>query len=261
MSGINNGKVALSIAIITRDEETRLPDCLKSAAFADEVLVVDSGSMDRTVEVAESQGARVIIEPWKGYSGQKQFAVEQCCHDWVLILDADERIPPETAKEIGHVLTAVNSHFTAYSFRRKNYLHGKWIKHCGWWPDRIARLVNRNQGAFDGRYVHESWMTTGDVKALDAEIEHISFGSYSDLVAKMETYSNLAARELYEKNAAVGVITPISHAFWMFLKTYLLELGILDGFDGFIISTMNAGGSFLKYAKLREMQQAGIHGE
>jgi glycosyltransferase involved in cell wall biosynthesis len=248
-----HNKTPLSVAIITKNEEERLPECLKSVTFADEVLVVDSESTDGTVELATSFGARVLIEPWRGYSGQKQYAVDQCLHDWVLILDADERIPQETAQVISRELARNDAEISAYGFRRKNYLHGTWIKHCGWWPDRIVRLVNRKVGGFDGRPVHEKWVTKG-VRELDAIIEHISFRNYSDLLAKMENYSNLASKEMFEKNARVNAITPILHGLWMFVRTYFLELGILDGFDGFVISTTNAGGSFLKYAKAREMR-------
>lgn len=247
-------KTPLSVAIITKNEEGRLPDCLQSVAFADEVLVVDSGSTDSTVELAKSLGARVLIEAWRGYSGQKQYAVDQCLHDWVLILDADERIPQETARTIMRELARNDATISAYGFRRKNYLHGRWIKHCGWWPDRIVRLVNRKAGSFDGRPVHEKWVTEGGVRGLDAVIEHISFRNYSELLTKMENYSNLASKELFEKNAKVNALTPILHGLWMFLRTYFLELGVLDGFDGFVISTTNAGGSFLKYAKAREMK-------
>ena len=247
-------KTPLSVAIITKNEEERLPDCLQSVAFADEVLVVDSGSTDGTVELAKSLGARVLIEAWRGYSGQKQYAVDRCLHDWVLILDADERIPQETAHTIMGELARNDATISAYGFRRKNYLHGRWIKHCGWWPDRIVRLVNRKVGGFDGRSVHERWVTEGGVRGLDAVIEHISFRNYSELLAKMENYSNLASKELFEKNVKVNAVTPILHGLWMFLRTYFLELGVLDGFDGFVISTTNAGGSFLKYAKAREMR-------
>jgi len=243
----------ISIAIITKNEEERLPDCLRSVAFADDILVVDSGSDDRTVQVAQSFGARILSEPWRGYSDQKQFAVDQCLHDWVLILDADERVPEKTAVEIGGVLRHSKGKFAAFSFRRKNYLHGRWIRRCGWWPDRIVRLVNRRRGRFDGRPVHEKWVPEGEVMALDAVIEHISFRKFSDLVSKMETYSNLSAEELAGRKARVNALAPLTHGIGMFLKTYFFELGLLDGFDGLVISVMNAGGSFLKYAKLREM--------
>ncbi len=205
-----------------------------------------------TILLAKSFGARVLIEEWRGFSDQKQFAVDQCRHDWVLILDADERIPGGSALTIRQEMAKNDPEISAYSFRRKNYLHGRWIKHCGWWPDRIVRLVHRKKGGFDGRPVHETWIADGKVKTLDAIIEHVSFRNYSELVAKMESYSNLTSKELFERNKQVNFLTPVFHGLWMFIKTYFLELGVIDGFDGLLISTMNAGGSFLKYAKLRE---------
>jgi (heptosyl)LPS beta-1,4-glucosyltransferase len=245
--------IPVSVAIITRDEQERLPGCLMSLAFADEIVVVDSGSRDRTAEIAASYGARVLTEEWRGFSGQKQFAVDQCRHDWVLILDADERIPPETATIIREELALSDPAVAAFGFRRKNYLHGRWVKHCGWWPDRVVRLVDRRRGRFDGRPVHEQWLTEGNERNLEACIEHISFRNYSRLVEKMERYSSLGSQELFEKGVKAGALTPLSHSVWMFLRTYGLERGFLDGFDGLVISIMNAGGSFLKYAKLREI--------
>ena len=245
----------LSVAIITENEQVRLPSCLETVSFAEEVLVVDSGSTDRTREIAEAFGARVVVEPWRGFSGQKQFAVDQCSHDWVLILDADERVPPHTAELIRKALSQDRPAVHAYSLKRKNYLHGRWIRHCGWWPDRVIRLVDRKRGAFDGRLVHESWRTSGPVQTLDAFIEHRSFGNYSELIAKMERYSNLSSKELFDRGANANALTPVFHGLWMFWKTYLLELGLLDGVDGLIIATMNAGGSFLKYAKLIELKR------
>ncbi len=245
----------LSVAMITKNEAERLPDCLRSLAFSDEIVVVDSGSVDETVAIAKSFGARVLVEEWRGYAAQKQFAVDQCRHDWVLVIDADERVPEATAARIERELASNDATITAYSFRRKNYLHGRWIRHCGWWPDRIVRLVRRTRGAFDGRPVHERWIADGKVRDLDASIEHVSFRSYSDLVAKMEAYSNLTARELFEKDEPVSALTPVFHGAWMFLKTFLIDLGFLEGFDGLMISITNAGGSFFKYAKLREMKK------
>jgi len=196
-----------------------------------------------------------MVEPWRGFSGQKQFAVEQCSYDWVLILDADERVPFDTSRAIKRAVSHGEPEVHAYSFKRKNFLHGRWIRHCGWWPDRVVRLVNRNKGQFDGRPVHERWLPQGRVEALDAFIEHSSFRNYSDLVAKMEHYSNLTSKELFDKGAHANALTPLFHGLWMFLKTYLWELGFLEGFDGLLISTMNAGGSFLKYSKLMELEK------
>ncbi|MEW6664359.1 MAG: glycosyltransferase family 2 protein [Thermodesulfobacteriota bacterium] len=250
----------LSVAIITKDEEERLPACLQGLGFAAEVLVVDSDSKDRTVDVARSFGARVLVEEWRGFSGQKQFAVDSCSHDWVLILDADERVPPETASLIAREMRAQDPETAAYSFMRRNYFHGRWIRHCGWWPDRIVRLVDRRRGRFDGEPVHERWITEGKIKWLDTAIEHESFRNYSQMVMKMEAYSNLTSLALFRRNVKTRAFAPVSHGVWMFVKSYVLELGLLDGFDGFFISMTNAGGSFLKYAKLREHRRAGQGG-
>ncbi|MFP4037406.1 MAG: glycosyltransferase family 2 protein [Desulfobacteraceae bacterium] len=244
------------MAVITRDEEDRLPACLSSVAFAGDLVVVDSGSTDSTVLIAREMGARVFEEPWRGFSAQKQFAVDQCLNDWVLVLDADESLPPETARAAAGAVQGAKEGVTAFSFRRKNLLHGRWIRRCGWWPDRVVRLVDRRAGAFDGRLVHEGWVVRrGEVKALDEPIEHRSFRSYSDLAAKMEAYSDLAARAMFEEGRSINPLYPVLHGGWMFFRTYFLELGFLVGFDGLVISVMNAGGSFLKYAKLLELRR------
>lgn len=254
MNNNNEQKTALSVAIITKNEEERLPACLQSVSFANEIIVVDSGSTDKTVDVAKAHGARVYIESWKGFSEQKQLAVNKCTNQWVLVLDADERVPKETARLIHELLKKTSNKTAAYSLRRKNYLHGRWIKHCGWWPNSVLRLVDKSKGSFDGKTVHESWFTTHPIVELDAFIEHLSFRNYSELIAKMDHYSTLGAEDLFKKNKKTHVMKPILRSVWMFFKTYFLELGILDGFDGLVISIMNAGGSFFKYAKHRELE-------
>ncbi len=241
-----------SIAIIAQDEEDRLTRCLESVTFAEEVLVVDSGSNDNTVDIARSFGCRVLFEPWRGYAKQKQFAVDNCQNEWVLILDADERIPADTKHTIMEIIAHPEQEIAAYSFNRKNFFHNRWIRYCGWWPDRIVRLVDRRRGRFSDHLVHESWISDDPVKELDISIEHYSFRNYSDLIHKLETYSSLAAQEMLSNGKRAGPLAPLSHGSWMFLRTFILELGVLEGFDGFIISVLNAGGSFMKYAKLRE---------
>lgn len=242
-----------SVAIITKNEEERLPACLASVSFCDDVVVIDSDSVDNTVAVAREHGARVFIEPWQGFSYQKQFAVNQCQHRWVLILDADERLPAETAQLIQQQLAKPKPGTTAYSLRRKNYLHGRWIKHCGWWPDHVLRLVDKEQGQFDGRLVHESWQTSGEVSELSAHLDHLSFRNYSELVAKMERYSNLGAEARFKAGEAINPFSPLAHGLWMVFRTYILESGWRDGFDGLVISLMNGAGSFFKYAKQWEL--------
>ena len=247
----------LSVAIIAQDEGDRIADCLKSVSFADEIILVDSGSKDNTVNIAKSFGCRVFFQAWPGYAKQKQFAVDQCRYDWILLLDADERVPEKTAELIKTIGNASEMDITAYSFYRKNFFHKRWIRCCGWWPDKVTRLVNRRHGQFSDHQVHERWISQGNVRQLDAAIEHHSFRNYSDLIDKVQKYSSLGAREMHEKGQTAGWWTPLTHGMWMFFRTYFLELGIGSGFDGFMISVVTAGVSFMKYAKLREYTMYG----
>jgi len=252
MELLENKKLPLSVIIITKNEEERLPHCLKSVNFAEDIVVVDAGSQDRTIEIAKSFGCRVFIEKWKGYGPQKQSALEKTYYKWVLSLDADERIPPETAQIISQVIQAPKAQ--AYSFLRKNFFHGKWIKYCGWWPDRVIRLFEKGHGKFEGM-VHETWVTEGKIIELKAPIEHYSYENYSQMLKKLDEYSSTRARELFHKGVKVTPLTPFLHGGWMFIRSYFLKLGFLNGLDGFVISFMNAGSSFFKYAKLLELQK------
>ncbi len=249
----------LSVAIVAQDEQDRLPDCLRSVRFADEVVLVDSGSRDHTLEIAGAFGCRVIRQSWQGFSRQKQFAVDRCRNDWVLILDADERVPEETAEALGEIFgnSPPSGDVAGFEFLRRNHFHGRWFRHCGWWPDRVLRLVDRRRGEFSDNRVHERWVAQGPVRDLDAALDHHSFRNYGDLIDKMQRYSTLAAREMYENGRKCGWWSPISRGGWTFLRDYLLKTGILAGFDGFTIALLHAAGSFMKYAKLREARKFG----
>lgn len=246
-------EIPLSVAIITKNEEEKLPNCLNSVLFASDIVVVDSGSTDKTVAIAKNFGCRVFIEDWKGYGPQKNSALDKCKHEWVLVLDADERIPEETKDEILRIITNPNS-ADAYSFPRKNMFHGKWVKYCGWWPDRVIRLVKKSKGRFQS-ITHEKWVTNGTLAALDTPIEHYSFERYSDMLKILESRSTDMANELFNEGKRANVLTPFLHGIAMFFKVYILKFGFLAGFDGFIIAITRAGGSFFKYAKLLELQR------
>lgn len=248
---MENNRLPLSVAVITKNEEQRLPDCLRSVSFAGDIVVVDSGSTDRTVEIAEGFGCRVFVEEWKGYGPQKNSALQRCRYEWVLVLDADERIPPETAREISGVLQ--NPSADAYSFPRKNYLRGRWIRHSGWWPDRVVRLVRKDRGRFD-HPVHEKWQTDGVISNIDSPIEHYSFSSYSDMLRTLDDYSTAIAEDLFSRGEKANRLSPVYHGAGMFFKTYFLKRGFLDGLDGLVIALTKAGGSFFKYAKLLEFR-------
>lgn len=242
----------LSVAIIALNEAERLPACLEGLAFADEVVLVDSGSTDRTREIARDFGCRVFAQPWLGYAGQKGYAVAQCRNDWVLILDADERVPQGTGEGLLLALGAREEGVCAFSLLRKTYFHGRWMRCCGWWPDRLVRLVDRTRGRFSDHRVHEGWESEGRVVPLDLVLHHHSFRGYGDIIEKMQTYSTLSSQELFEKGRKAGPMAPFTHGLWMFLRSYVLERGCLAGLDGLVISLLNGGGSFFKYAKLRE---------
>lgn len=247
------GKLQLSVAIITKDEEGNLPACLSSVAFADDIVVVDSGSADDTVKIAEGSGARVFTEEWKGYGAQKNSAIEKCRHGWVLIIDADERVPAGSVPAIEEAVGREGA--AAFSFRRKNYLHGRWMRHSGYWPDRQIRLVDRGKGTFRSA-IHERWETGGRVAELDACIDHYGFSSYSDMLKTLNDYSTLCAREMYASGRRAGPLSPVLHGAGMFIKIYLLKKGFLDGIDGLVTAVTKAGGAFFKYAKLIELEHA-----
>ena len=251
----HNSPLPLSIAIIAKDEADRIDACLQGLAFAGEVVVVvDAGSRDDTLEIVKSYGFRAISQPWLGYAKQKQSAVDLARHDWVLILDADEQIPKETAEYITSLLAKLPTDAAAYSLLRKNFFHGRWIRRCGWWPDRVVRLVNKTKGCFSQHLVHEQWLADGPVMNLDVVIAHHSFRNYAGLIEKMQNYSTLAAMQMNADGRRVGWWTPPLHGLWTFIRNYLLELGVMEGLDGLVIALLNAGGSFFKYAKVRELR-------
>jgi len=250
--------MTVSVAIVARDEADRIAACLESLSFSDDILVlVDSRSHDDTFAIAQSYGCRVVCQEWLGFARQKQSAVDRCKHDWVLILDADERVPEATGREIALLAANSSPDVVAYGLLRKSIFHGRWIRRCGWWPDSVVRLVDRRKGKFSDDQVHEKWIPNGKVRDLDLWIEHHSFRNYAHLIEKMQDYSTLAAQQMMRKGRKASGWTALSHGGWTFFRTWLLQLGILEGFDGFMISILNAGGAFMKYAKLREMSKGG----
>lgn len=242
----------LSAAIITLNEDTKIKRCLDSLKFVDDIVVLDCGSSDHTVDIAVAAGCRVFVEEWKGYGAQKQSAIDKCFNDWVLSIDADEVIPPETASIIKDTLESSVSPVHAYTLSRKNFIGDRWIRYCGWWPDRVVRLFDRRFGRMVSP-VHERWVTEGKVCHIDAWIEHYSFTNYSDMMRKFDLYSTLSANRLFDDKKKVNLLTPVLHGAFAFFKTFILKLGFLGGIDGLVISTITALGSFMKYAKLLDM--------
>jgi glycosyltransferase involved in cell wall biosynthesis len=243
-------KIPLSVAIITKNEEKKLPDCLKSVSFADDIVVVDSGSTDRTLEIAKEFGCRVFVERWKGYGPQKNSAIDKCKHEWVLILDADERIPQETMQKIIEIME--NPKVDACSFPRKNYFHGRWIKSSGWWPDRVVRLFKKSRGRITDSLVHESVIVNGTIKKANTPIIHYPVENLNDMISKINLYSSLGAEELFQKGKRTSIFMAFLKGFVAFLKLYFLRLGFLEGFEGFAISFYHAVNTTYKYLKLKE---------
>jgi glycosyltransferase involved in cell wall biosynthesis len=239
----------LSVILITRNEAQNLPACLESVAFADEIVVIDSGSGDGTAQIARDHGARVEIQAdWPGFGPQKNRALDLATGDWVLSIDADERVPPELAAEIAGVLAAPQH--DAYDMPRLSSFCGRFMRHSGWWPDRVLRLLRRGTARFSDDLVHEKVVPAGSVGQLTEHLLHYTYPDLDTAVAKMNRYStdNAAAMRARGKRASVG--TAIGHGLWTFVRIYLFKRGFLDGRHGFVLAATAAAGSFYRYAKL-----------
>jgi len=248
-------KIPLSVAIITKDEAANLPGCLKSVAFARQIVVVDSGSTDGTLEIARDFGCDVFVEPWKGFGPQKQMAIDRCREPWVLVLDADERIPPETEAAIRAVVSGGESSASGCSFPRRNFFQGRWIRHMGWWPDRITRLFQNGRGRMTEAPVHEAVDVSGQVVPLESPIEHYTESRLSEILKKIDKYSTLAAEEAFREGRRSSIWGAIVRAELTFFQDYVLRLGFLDGRQGLVLSVTDAVNKFFKYAKLSELNR------
>jgi len=248
-------KIPLSVAIITKDEAANLPGCLNSVAFARQIVVVDSGSTDGTLEIARDFGCDVFVEPWKGFGPQKQTAIDRCREPWVLVLDADERIPPETEAAIRAVVSGGESSASGCSFPRRNFFQGRWIRHMGWWPDRITRLFQNGRGRMTEASVHEAVDVSGQVVPLESPIEHYTESRLSEILKKIDKYSTLAAEEAFREGRRSSIWGAIVRAELTFFQDYVLRLGFLDGRQGLVLSVTDAVNKFFKYAKLSELNR------
>jgi glycosyltransferase involved in cell wall biosynthesis len=242
----------ITATIITRDEERNIARAIESLRCCDEILIVDSGSTDRTTELAEKLGARVVEAGWRGYSGQKNWAAEQAANDWILSIDADEALSEALEAEIWN-LKKTGPRFDAYTMPRLARYLGRWVLHSGWYPDRKIRLYDRRKARWVGDFVHESVMFEGRVGHLDANILHFTCESLAEHVKSMERYTTLAAQELAARRVKVPLWRVITAPALTFVKSYVVQRGFLDGFEGLVISYMAAFYTFLKYAKARNM--------
>ena len=245
----------LSVCIITYNEEENLPRCLASVAFADEIVVVDSQSTDRTVDIASQAGCRVISQAFLGYVAQKNLALRHASHPWVLCLDADEWLRPGAAATIRATLATRAPDVAGYTLKRHTYYLGDWVNHSGWWPEYKIRLFDRQRGQWCGDALHEGIRVEGRVDHLDVEIGHRSYRDITHHFSKLNTYTTVMARNLHERGAArVGVGTLVLRPVARFCRMFLLKGGWQEGVRGLLIATIGAFYVFAKYAKLWELQ-------
>jgi glycosyltransferase involved in cell wall biosynthesis len=248
----------LSVAIVALNEEERLRACLESVAWADELVVVDSGSSDKTVAIAREFTDRVLFHAWEGYGAQKNFTLGLCHGDWLLSLDADERVSEPLRAEIVATLAA-DPPPAGFAIPRQNFFQGVWIRHGGWYPDYQLRLFRRGRGTFTTSAVHESVRVEGAVGRLRAPLVHQSYRGIEDFVARANRYSELAARQLAAAGRGGSLVDLLLRPAWRFVSMYLLRGGFLDGGRGLTLAALYAHYVFLRAAKVRELQAAGRH--
>lgn len=245
----------LSVTIITKNEAADIGDALTSVAWADEIVVVDSGSTDETVAVSRRATERVVVREWPGYIAQKNYAASIAQHDWILSLDADERVTAPLAAEIRQLL-AGEPGAAAYRIPRVTWHLGRWMRTTDWYPDYQMRLYDRRVARWTGQHVHEAITVDGPTGQLRGELQHYAYRDIADHLETIDRYTTLAARQMREAGRRAGVFDVVIHPPLAFLRNYIARGGIRDGVPGFIISAMNGYYVLLKFAKLWELQRA-----
>jgi glycosyltransferase involved in cell wall biosynthesis len=245
----------LTLVVITRDAGAQLQDCLASAAFAAEAIVVDSGSRDDTVEIARRMSARVLTHEWLGFGPQKNFAVKQAAHDWVLCLDADERVSSELERSLRAAMAAGLQH-AAYAMARRNRFLGRWLAHGEGYPDWSVRLFDRRRARWSDDVVHEHVLADGSVGHLDGDLLHASGESLDAYLAKQNHYTTLQAEAMHARGERFSFVRLVVSPLARFARFYLLRGGFLDGTAGLVHIAIGCFNSFCKHAKLRALEQA-----
>ena len=249
--------MSLSVCIITLNEEANIGRTLASVRFADEIIVLDSGSTDATVDIARSLGASVYTEPWAGFASQKNSAIDKCTGEWILSLDADEELSPELQSQIQYLLPSRHS-VQAYAIPRRNLFLGRWIKHGGFYPDRKLRLFRRGSARFEDRPVHESMVLTGTFSDLDCDIIHHTYPTIEGYIRQMNNYSTLGAELLVSQKRTsrsffAFYINVVLRPYYTFCWNYIFRLGFLDGREGLLLHAYHSVYVSWKYAKAWNM--------
>jgi glycosyltransferase involved in cell wall biosynthesis len=241
----------ISATVIVKNEEKNISGCLKSLDFADEIVVVDSGSSDRTKEICcRYPNVRFYERTWEGFGRQKNIAANLATNDWILNVDADERV---TAEMLSAIRSADYLQYTGFRVARKNYFAGRWVRYCGWYPDYNLRFYDRMRGRFSDRSVHEAVECDGPVGILQGDLLHYTYEGISDYLQRMERYSSLAAGEIVARGKVPGWPALAGRPLFTFFKMFLLKRGFLEGYPGFQLSVLYACYTFVKYAKAREL--------
>jgi len=249
--------IKISAVIISFNEERNIERCLRSLDWADEIVLVDSGSTDRTALIARNYTDRVIMHEWEGFVKQKIYATALASNDWVFSIDADEEVSADLKKEIQRIRQSIPS-AAAYRMARKMFYLGRWIKHGSWYPDYKVRLFNRKEGYWIGLEVHEFWRTSGRYENLSGDLLHYSYQNLTDHMQKINILTSQAAAEMQQKGKQAKLWNMLINPWAKFLKSYLIQLGFLDGFVGLVIALMGSYYVLLKYLKLWELRHAHI---
>jgi glycosyltransferase involved in cell wall biosynthesis len=249
----------LSVIIITYNEQENIRGCLESVKWSDEIVIVDSFSSDKTVEIVREFTPKVFQNKWTNFSEQKNLALEKASNEWVLWVDADERATPKLKEEILTILNSEFSSFNSYYIPRRNHYFGRWIRHCGWYPDYKLRLLRRGKGRFNERTVHESVIVEGKKGYLKSNLDHHSYKNLSDHLDRIDKYASLAAQQMFRKGRRTRVFDLLFRPLARFIRMYLIKKGFLDGIYGLIVSVMGSFYVFMKYLKLWELSRRRIH--
>jgi len=249
-------RCAVSVIVITLNEADRLPATLQALQWAQEIIVVDAGSIDGTLAIAQQWATRVEHRAWSGFGAQKNHALSLASLPWVLSIDADERVTPELAQEIQAFVNRDGDGYLAANLPRLSRYCGRDIHHSGWWPDPVCRVFKRGHARFSDDLVHEKIICTGPVWNFQGLLMHDSFQNLDQVLHKLNQYSREGALNLHRKGKKSGLGKAIGHGLWAFFRTYVLQRGFLDGREGFILAVSNAEGTYYRYLKLMYLNES-----